>query len=79
MSYAVYMSLNTALTLKALRIAIVRRQPGPRVIHYSHQAMQYAPGESVGELTGYGFRIGIAHADNPYEDAMVQSHKRWQN
>jgi transposase InsO family protein len=35
--YNVSLSLDTALTLEALRMAITWRQPGPGVIHHSDQ------------------------------------------
>ena len=35
--YAVSMSLDTALTLEALKMAIARRRPGPGVTHHSDQ------------------------------------------
>jgi len=35
--YAISLSLDTALTLEALRMAISRRMPAPGVIHHSDQ------------------------------------------
>ena len=35
--------------------------------------MQYASGEAVDELKGYGYQISTAHTDNPYENAVMQS------
>jgi len=71
--YAVSMSLDTALTLQALRMAISRRQPSPGVIHHSDQGVQYASSEYVDELKRYGFEISMARTDNPYENAMMES------
>ena len=71
--YAVSMSLDTALTLQALRMAISRRQPSPGVIHHSDQGVQYASSEYVDELKGYGFEISMARTGNPYENAMMES------
>ena len=71
--YAISMSLDTALTLQALRMAISRRQPGPGVIHHSDQGVQYASGEYVEELKRYGFQISMARTGNPYENAMMES------
>ena len=39
--------LDTTLTLEALKMAIVRRQPGPYVIHHTDQGVQYASSEYV--------------------------------
>jgi len=71
--YAVSTGLDTALTLEALRMAIVRRRPGPGVIHHSDQGVQYASGDYVAELKSYGFEISMARAGNPYENAMMES------
>ncbi len=71
--YAVSMSLDTALTLSALRMAIARRQPGPGVIHHSDQGVQYASSEYIDELKEHGFQISMARTGNPYENAMMES------
>jgi len=71
--YAVSKSLDTSLTLAALRMAIGRRQPGPGVIHHSDQGVQYASSEYTDELKRYGFEISMARVGNPYENAMMES------
>jgi len=71
--YAVSTSLDTALTLEALKMAIARRRPGPGVIHHSDQGVQYASGDYVAELKSHGFEISMARAGNPYENAMMES------
>jgi len=65
--------LDTALALEALRMAIVKRKPGPGIIHHSDQGVQYASGEYVNELKGHGFEISMARTGNPYENAMMES------
>ena len=71
--YAVSTSLDTALTLEALRMAIARRQPGPGVIHHSDQGVQYASNEYIDELNSHGFLVSMARAGNPYENAVMES------
>jgi transposase InsO family protein len=71
--YAVSMSLDTSLTLVALRMAIERRQPASGVIHHSDQGVQYASSEYVDELNRHGFLISMARTGNPYENAMMES------
>jgi len=71
--YAVSTSLNTALTLEALTMAISERQPGSGVIHHSDQGVQYASGEYVDELKSHGFLVSMARTGNPYENAMMES------
>ena len=43
--YAVSTILGTTLTLKALKMAIAGRKPGPGIIHHSDQGVQYASSE----------------------------------
>lgn len=71
--YTVSTTLDTALTLEALGMAIARRQPSPGVIHHSDQGVQYASGDYVDELKSHGFLISMARAGNPYENAMMES------
>jgi len=71
--YAVSTSLDTALTLRALRMAIGERQPGIGVIHHSNQGVQYASDDYTAELMGHGFQISMARAGNPYENAVIES------
>jgi transposase InsO family protein len=71
--YAVSTSLDTALTLKALRMAIAERRAGSGVIHHSDQGVQYAAGEYVEELKSHGFEISMARTGNPYENARLES------
>jgi len=71
--YAVSTSLDTALTLEALKMAIARRQPDPGVIHHSDQGVQYASGEYVDELKRQGFLISMARTGNPYDNAIMES------
>jgi len=71
--YAVSTGLDTALTLKALRMAIAERQPGCGVIHHSDQGVQYASVEYVEELKSHGIDISMARTGNPYENARMES------
>jgi putative transposase len=71
--YAVSASLDSTLTLRALKMAIAARNPGAGVIHHSDQGVQYASEEYVVELRGHGFLVSMARAGNPYENAMMES------
>jgi len=71
--YAVSRSLDTPLTLEALKMAAARRQIGPGVIHHSDQGVQYASDEYVDELKRHGFLISMARTGNPYENATMES------
>ena len=71
--YAISNSLQTSLTLKALREAIAARHPAPGTIHHSDQGVQYASGEYVEELYKHSFRISMARSGNPYDNATMES------
>jgi putative transposase len=71
--YAVSTALDTTLTLQALKMAIVRRNPSTGVIHHSDQGVQYASEDYVAELQSRSFNISMARAVNPYENAMMES------
>jgi transposase InsO family protein len=71
--YAVSAALDTALTLQALKMAIVRRHPDVGVIHHSDQGVQYASDEYVAGLRSHGFLVSMARTGNPYENAMMES------
>jgi putative transposase len=71
--YAISASLETSLTLKALRMAIAARNPDPGVIHHSDQGVQYASEEYGDELSGHELRISMARCGNPYDNATMES------
>jgi putative transposase len=71
--YAVSTTLDTALTLQALKMAIAQRRPCAGVIHHSDQGVQYASSEYVDELMSHGFLVSMARTGNPYENAMMES------
>ena len=69
----IYVHAGQRYDNQALKMAIVRRQPGPGVIHHSDQGVQYASGDYVAELKSHGFEISMARAGNPYENAKMES------
>ena len=71
--YAVSRRIDTALPLMALQMAMVRRRPGPGVIHHSDQGVQYASTEYVAELKRHGFTISMSRKGNPYDNARAES------
>ena len=71
--YAIATSLDAGLVLKALKMAVAKRRPGPGVIHHSDQGIQYASPEYVDELQRYGFQISMSGRGNPYENARMES------
>ncbi len=71
--YAISTSLETSLTLEALRMAIAARHPTTGIIHHSDQGIQYASEEYVTELRKCGFAISMSRAGNPYDNATMES------
>lgn len=71
--YAISANIDTALTLKALRMAINNRHPAPSIIHHSDQGVQYASREYVEELKRHGFEISMSRKGNPYDNATMES------
>ena len=68
--YAISTAIDTSLTLKALRMAIAGRHPGPGVIP---SGVQYAPTGYIEELKRHGFGVSMARVGNPYENAQMES------
>jgi putative transposase len=71
--WALSRRIDTDLTLAALSMALVRRQPGAGVIHHSDHGVQYTSGDYVAALKAVGARISMAARGNPYENAKAES------
>lgn len=71
--YTLSQWLDTQLTLSALKMAIMDRNPVPGCIHHSDQGIQYASGDYVKELRTYGFEISMARRGSPYDNATCES------
>ncbi len=71
--YAISRNIDTQLTLDALRMAIVNRNPPRGCIHHSDRGVQYASADYVKELKLYGFQISMSRKGNPYDNAFAES------
>jgi putative transposase len=71
--YAISRSMDTSLTLEALRMAITSRKPGVGIIHHSDRGVQYASYEYTSELKKHGFQISMSAKGNPYDNATMES------
>lgn len=71
--YALSRSIDTALSLEALRMAIRNRNPPPGVIHHSDQGVQYAAHDYIDELKQHQFQISMSRKGNPYDNAAAES------
>jgi len=71
--YGLSRNIDTALSLKALNMALKSRNPPPGVIHHSDQGVQYAADDYVDTLTFHGFQISMSRKGNPYDNAVMES------
>jgi transposase InsO family protein len=71
--WALSRTIDTALTLAALEMALTTRQPQPGLIHHSDQGVQYASAAYVARLEQAGVQISMATTGNPYENAKAES------
>jgi len=71
--YAISTSIDTALTLRALRRAIEGRCPEPGCIHHSDRGVQYASHDYIAELENHQFQTSMSRRGNVYDNAMAES------
>jgi transposase InsO family protein len=71
--YALSRRLADELTITALDMAIVQRNPPEGCIHHSDQGGQYASDDYIKKLTEHGFKISMSRVGNPYDNAMAES------
>lgn len=71
--YALSSSIDSRLTLEALEMAIVVRNPSPGCIHHSDRGVQYACDSYVARLERNGFQISMTRKGNPYDNAEIES------
>jgi transposase InsO family protein len=65
--------IDTQLTLDALEMALIQRQPAPGLIHHSDRGVQYASLAYVARLEQAGARVSMAAKGNPYDNAKAES------
>jgi putative transposase len=66
-------TLERALTLDALRMAVASRCPGPGVLHHSDRGSQYAYGEYQALLSAHGMRCSMRNRGDCWDNAVVES------
>lgn len=72
LGWALEDSLHAELALKALRMALARRQPKPGLVHHSDQGMQYACPAYIELLEQHGIQSSMSRAGNPYDNARCE-------
>jgi transposase InsO family protein len=71
--WALGRSLEDALTLAALRMALRERQPAPGLVHHSDRGVQYASRDYTDLLKEHQIRISMSRKGNPYDNATCES------
>ncbi len=65
--------MKTALTLKALKMAILTRQPNEKLIHHSDRGSQYCSNDYISVLKENDMQISMSRKGNPYDNACIES------
>jgi len=65
--------MTTTLTLDALQMAILHRQPGPGLIHHSDQGSQYTDQAYQSVLENYGIQVSMNSVGSWYDNAPMES------
>jgi putative transposase len=71
--WALQRSLEAALVLEALRMAVKKRHPRPGLVHHSDRGVQYASKDYTDELDEHGIRISMSRRGNVFDNAMAES------
>ena len=73
LGWALRRSLEAALVLEALRMALMRRHPRPGLVHHSDRGVQYASRDYTALLQQHGIRISMSRLATPYDNAQAES------
>lgn len=67
--------INTALTLEALNMALLKRKKigFANLMHHSDRGVQYAAKEYVEVLNKFEIKISMSRSGNPYDNASMES------
>jgi putative transposase len=66
-------SLETELSLNALRMALGRRQPKPGLLHHTDRGVQYAATDYRELLAAHDIRVSMSRRANCYDNAVAES------
>jgi len=61
------------LTLAALNMALLHRQPAPGLIHHSDQGAQYSAGQYRDALLRHGLQASMSAKGTPHDNAVAES------
>jgi putative transposase len=71
--WALGRTLEAELTLTALRMALLERQPAPGLVHHSDRGVQYASQCYTEMLKRHNATISMSRKGNPYDNAKAES------
>ena len=71
--WALGRTLEAALAVRALRMALVERQPAPGLVHHSDRGVQYASQQYTEILQQHQATISMSRKGNPYDNAACES------
>ena len=71
--WALDRTLETELTLTALRMALAARRVRSGLVHHSDRGVQYASDAYTNRLKQHGIRISMGRKGNPYDNAKAES------
>ncbi len=71
--WALGRTLEAELAIRALRMALIERQPVPGWVHHSDRGVQYASRDYTGLLQQHGAIISMSRKGNPYDNAACES------
>jgi len=72
--WALDRTLEAALTLQALHMALARRRSrGGELVHHSDRGVQYASSDYTQLLKDHGIRISMSRKANPWDNARCES------
>jgi transposase InsO family protein len=71
--WALQRSLEAALVLEALRMALRQRRPAPGLVHHSDRGVQYASRDYTQVLEQHCIRISMSRRGNVYDNAKAES------
>ena len=66
-------SLETALPMSALQMALHQRRPGPGLLHHSDRGCQYASEAYRDQLGAWGVTPSMSRRGNGYDNAAMES------
>jgi putative transposase len=71
--WALGRTLEAELTVTALRMALLDRQPAPGLVHHSDRGVQYAAQGYTEILKQHNATISMSRKGNPYDNAKAES------